>query len=209
MDIKALAAKWQKKWDDAKIFESKEDPSKPKYYVLEMFPYPSGSGLHMGHAFNYIIGDIFARFKRMNGFSVLYPMGYDSLGLPAENAAIKQGIHPRDHVEKAIANFILQQKALGLSYDWSRMIKTHDSTYYKWDQWFFLKMFEKGLAYKKNSPVNWCSECKSVLANEQVHDGKCWRHENCKVEIKQLEQWFFKTTEYAEDLYDSLDTLEH
>ena len=206
MDLNKIAQKWQKKWEEAKIFEVKES-SRPKFYVLEMFPYPSGSGLHMGHAFNYTIGDIFARFKRMNGFNVLYPMGYDSLGLPAENAAIKEGINPKDYTEKSIKNFIKQQKSLGLSYDWTRMVKTHDPSYYKWDQWIFLKMFEKGLAFKKKAAVNWCPKCNSVLANEQVHDGKCWRHKDCSVEIKQLEQWFFKITDYAEELYDNIDKL--
>ena len=207
MDLNKLAQKWQKKWEEAKIFEAKEDPKKEKFYCLDFFPYPSGSGLHMGHAFNYTIGDIYARFKRMNGFNVLYPMGYDSLGLPAENAAIKEGINPKDYTEKSIKNFIKQQKSLGLSYDWTRMVKTHDPSYYKWDQWIFLKMFEKGLAYKKKSAANWCPKCNSVLANEQVHNGKCWRHKDSDVEIKQLEQWFFKITDYAEELYDGIDKL--
>jgi leucyl-tRNA synthetase len=153
-----------------------------------MFPYPSASGLHMGHALNYSIGDIFARFKKMQGFNVLHPMGFDSFGLPAENAAIKQGEHPKKYTEIAIKNYIKQMKALGLSYDWSRMIKTSEPDYYKWDQWIFLKMFEKGLAYQKQSPVNWCSKCNTVLANEQVHNGKCWRHEDTEVEVKTLKQ---------------------
>ncbi|MFA5992579.1 MAG: leucine--tRNA ligase [Candidatus Pacearchaeota archaeon] len=201
-----IEKKWQKKWEQDKIFEVKEGKGK-KYYVLEMFPYPSGDGLHIGHAFNYIIGDIYARFKRMSGFNVLYPMGYDSLGLPAENAAIKAKIHPREYTEKAVANYIRQQKELGLSYDWNRMVKTHDPEYYKWDQWIFLKLFEKGLAYRKKAPVNWCPKCDTVLANEQVHGGKCWRHEDTDVEIKHLEQWFFKITEYANELYDKVDSL--
>jgi len=207
IDFAFIEKKWQKEWEENKIFETKEDIKKKKFYILEMFPYPSGSGLHMGHAFNYIIGDILARFKRMQGFNVLYPMGYDSLGLPAENAAIKEGIHPYDYTEKAIKNFIRQQKELGLSYDWSRMIKTHDSSYYKWDQWIFLKMFEKGLVYRKKAPVNFCPKCNTVLANEQVHDGKCWRHQDTKVEIKHLDQWFFKITEYADELYEDISKL--
>src|SRR3989344_2692178 len=173
-NFKAIEKKWQEKWEKAKCFEVKEGKKK-KYYVLEMFPYPSSQGLHMGHALNYTIGDIFARFKRMNGFNVLYPMGYDSLGLPAENAAVKAGINPREYTESSIKYFSKQQRALGLSYDWTRMFWTHNPDYYKWDQWIFLKMFEKNLAYKKKSPVNWCPKCKTVLANEQVHNGKCWR----------------------------------
>ncbi len=202
IDFQKLDEKWQKKWESAKSFEVEVDKKKPKFYLLEMFPYPSGHGLHMGHAFNYTIGDIFSRFKIMNGFNVLHPMGYDSLGLPAENAAIKEGTHPKDYTENSIKNFIRQQKALGLTYDWSRVLKTHDEEYYKWDQWIFLKMFEKGLVYKKKSPVNWCPKCNTVLANEQVHDGKCWRHEDTKVEVKHLEQWYFKITDYAEELSD-------
>ena len=207
VDFKTIEQKWQKRWEDSGIFKVQMDPEKPKYYVLEMFPYPSGSGLHMGHAFNYTIGDIFARFKRMKGFNVLYPMGYDSLGLPAENAAIKAGVHPKEYTEKSITNFIKQQKALGLSYDWSRVVKTHDPSFYRWDQWIFLKMLEKGIAFRKKAPVNWCPECNSVLANEQVHDGKCWRHTSTDVEIKHLEQWFFRITDYAEELYDNIDSL--
>jgi len=205
----AIEKKWQKKWEASKAFVAKEKKGKKKFYVLEMFPYPSGSGLHMGHAFNYTISDILARFKRMNGFNVLYPVGYDSLGLPAENAAIKNKVHPKAFTEKSIKNFMKQQKELGLSYDWTRLSMSHDPNYYKWDQWIFLKMFEKGLAYKKKSAVNWCNKCNSVLANEQVHNGKCWRHEDTDVEVKDLEQWFFKTTEYADELYESIKTLEN
>jgi len=207
-NFKKVEEKWQKKWEDKKIFQVKENKKK-KFYVLEMFPYPSGSGLHMGHALNYIIGDIYSRFKRMSGFNVLYPMGYDSLGLPAENAAIKAGIHPKKYTENSIENFIKQQKGLGLSYDWDRMVKTSDPDYYKWDQWIFLKMYEKGLAYRKKAPVNWCSKCNTVLANEQVHNGKCWRHKDTGVEIKQLEQWFLKITNYAEELNSKIDSLKN
>ncbi|RLJ09507.1 MAG: leucine--tRNA ligase, partial [Candidatus Aenigmatarchaeota archaeon] len=199
--------KWQKAWEDNKVFEDGENSNKPKYYVLEMFHYPSGRGLHTGHAFNYSIGDIYARFKRMKGFNVLYPMGYDSFGLPAENAAIKAKSHPKEFTEKAIKNFIKQQKALGLSYDWSRMIMSHKPDYYKWDQWIFLKMYEKGLVYRKKAAVNYCSKCKTVLANEQVHDGKCWRHKDTDVEIRFLEQWYIKITDYAEELLKGIDEL--
>ena len=208
INFSRIEKKWQARWQEKKIFEVLEKPKLKKFYVLEMFPYPSASGLHMGHAFNYTIGDIFARFKRMKGFNVLYPMGYDALGLPAENAAIKASSHPKKFTDEAIHNFIKQQKALGLSYDWSRMIKTCDSEYYKWNQYFFLKFYENGLVYRKKAPVNWCSKCDTVLANEQVHSGKCWRHKDTDVEIKHLEQWFIKTTKYADELLEMVDKLE-
>jgi leucyl-tRNA synthetase len=207
INFKKIEKKWQDKWESNKIFEVKENKKK-KHYVLEMFPYPSGSGLHMGHALNYTLGDIFARFKRMQGFNVLYPMGYDSLGLPAENAAIKEKQHPKTFTNNSINNFIKQQKALGLSYDWSRLIKTSDPEYYKWNQYFFLKFLENDLVYRKKAPVNWCKKCNTVLANEQVHNGKCWRHETQKVTIKHLEQWFIKTTKYADELLEKVDNLE-
>ncbi|MBS3126028.1 leucine--tRNA ligase [Candidatus Woesearchaeota archaeon] len=207
LDFDGITKKWQKQWEKAGIFEVKKNPKRKKYYVLEMYPYPSGSGLHMGHARNYCIGDAFARFKRMNGFNVLYPMGYDSFGLPAENAAILAKSHPKIFTEKAIATFIQQQKGLGLSYDWSRMFASHMPEYYRWDQWIFLKMYEKGLVYRKKSVVNWCPKCSTVLANEQVHNGKCWRHEDTPVEVKDLEQWFLKITDYAEELLKGIDTL--
>ncbi len=207
IDFKKIEKKWQKVWADNEVFEAKEIEKKKKFYILEMFPYPSSSGLHMGHALNYTIGDIFARYKKMQGFNILHPMGFDSFGLPAENAAIKAKSHPKKFTEEAIKNYIKQMKNLGISYDWSREIETHKPEYYKWDQWIFLKMFEKGLVYKKKSPVNWCPECNTVLANEQVQGGKCWRHEETNVEIKHLEQWYLKITEYAEELYDSLNKL--
>jgi leucyl-tRNA synthetase len=208
INFKAIEKKWQKRWAEAGIFETGDDDPREKFYVLEMFPYPSGSGLHMGHAWNYTIGDILARFKIMSGFNVLHPMGYDALGLPAENAAIEAGEHPEDYNKKSIANYIKQQKALGLSYDWSRMVSTDDPKFYRWDQWIFLKMFEKGLAYQKESAVNWCPECNTVLANEQVHDGKCWRHEDSSVEVKHLKQWFFRITDYADELYEGLNDID-
>jgi len=167
-------------------------PKRPKFYLMEMFPYPSALGLHLGHALNYTIGDILARFKRMNGFNVLYPMGFDSLGLPAENAAIKVGKHPKPYTAQAIKNYIKQMKDLGLSYDWSKLVNSMEPEYYKWNQLFFLKFLEKGLAYRKKSAVNWCPKCNTVLANEQVVNGCCWRHEETEVEIKHLEQWFLK-----------------
>jgi leucyl-tRNA synthetase len=207
INFSEIEKKWQQRWKEKGSFVAVDGSKKEKYYVLEMFPYPSGSGLHMGHAWNYTIGDILARFKMMMGFNVLHPMGYDSLGLPAENAAIEAGQHPEDYTNKSIPNFIKQQQAIGLSYDWDRMISSHDPSYYKWDQWIFLKMLEKGLAYQKTSAVNWCRKCNTVLANEQVHDGKCWRHDDVEVEVKHLKQWFLKTTEYADELYDNLDNM--
>ncbi len=206
-DFKKIEKKWQKKWAEKKTFEVKEDSKKQKFYLLEMFPYPSAAGLHMGHGLNYTIGDIYARFKRMNGLNVLYPMGYDSLGLPAENAAIKAGTLPKKYTQNSIKNFMKQQNALGLSYDWSRIVNTSDSNYYKWDQWIFLKMLEKGIAYRKKSAVNWCDSCKTVLANEQAQGGTCERCKS-KVKMKQLEQWFFKITDYADELLDKIDELD-
>ncbi len=208
MDFAKIEKKWQNLWEEKKAFQVKENSKKKKFYVLEMFPYPSGSGLHMGHAFNYTIGDVFARFKRMQGFNVLYPMGYDSFGLPAENAAIKNKTHPKEYTEKAIANFIKQQKSLGLSYDWDRMIKTSSPEYYKWNQYFFLKFYEKGLIYRKKGNVNWCPRCETVLANEQVQNGFCWRHPEQEVATKQLEQWYIKTTDYAEQLLKEIEKLD-
>ena len=204
-DFKAIEEKWQKKWEDEKIFAIKEDTSKPKYYALEMFPYPSGN-LHMGHVRNYSIGDVVARYKTMQGFNVLHPMGWDSFGLPAENAAIKNGTPPADWTWANIDNMREQLKRLGFSYDWDREVATAKEEYYKFTQWMFLKLFEKGLAYKKKSFVNWCPSCQTVLANEQVVNGKC---ERCKSEVgkKDLEQWFFKITDYADRLLDDIDKL--
>ncbi|TFF98348.1 MAG: leucine--tRNA ligase [Promethearchaeota archaeon] len=203
---KKIEVKWQKRWEKDKIFEAKKDPKKPKYYVLEMYPYPSGK-LHMGHLRNYTIGDCFARYKRMSGFNVLYPMGYDSFGMPAENAAIDHGANPEEWTDKNIDTMKNQQKRIGLSYDWTREIYSHNPAYYKWDQWFFLKMFEKGLAYKQESYVNWCNTCATVLANEQAQGGKCWRCNN-DVEQKFLTQWFLKIRDYAEELLDGLNTVD-
>ncbi len=207
VDFSKIEKKWQGKWARDGIFMVENDPKKPKMYVLEMFPYPSAAGLHMGHIRNYSMGDAYARFKRMNGFNVLYPMGYDAFGLPAENAAIKHNTQPKEYTEKAIAGIKKNQKAMGLSYDWTRELATCYPEYYKWNQWLFLRMLEKGLAYKKKAPVNWCPGCETVLANEQVNDGKCWRCEN-EVEEKQIEQWFLKITQYADELLDGLKTLD-
>lgn len=194
-----------KKWQAQNLYQIKEDEAKPKCYVLEMFPYPSGK-LHMGHVRNYTIGDTYARFLRMNGVNVLYPMGYDSLGLPAENAAIKHGVHPETWTLEKIREMREQQLRLGFSYDWSREVITCLPEYYRWNQWFFVKFFEKGLAYKKEAPVNWCKTCGTVLANEQVENGKCWRCKN-EVEKKNLNQWFFRITAYADELLKDIEKL--
>jgi leucyl-tRNA synthetase len=203
-DFSKIESKWQERWEKARIFRVSEDPKKRKFYVLEMYPYPSAAGLHMGHIRNYAMGDAYARFRRMQGFNVLYPMGYDAFGLPAENAAIEKGVHPKKYTESAIAGIKKNQKALGLSYDWSREIATCYPEYYKWNQWFFLQMLKKGMAYKKEAPVNWCPKCATVLANEQVEDGKCWRCES-EVEEKLIEQWFFRITQYADELLEDID----
>jgi leucyl-tRNA synthetase len=202
-----IEAKWQKRWESARVFEVEADSAKPKYYVLEMLPYPSGT-LHMGHMRNYTIGDVVARVKRMRGFNVLHPMGYDSFGLPAENAAIKNHTHPRTWTNNNIAEFQRAFRRFGFSYDWRREISTCEPEYYRWNQWFFLRMLERGLAYKKKSRVNWCPKCCTVLANEQVINGFCWRHEDTQVEVREIEQWFLKTTAYSEQLLDDLKLLE-
>jgi leucyl-tRNA synthetase len=204
----AIEAKWQKRWAEARIFETEADPAKPKYYVLEMLPYPSGT-LHMGHMRNYTIGDVVARVKRMRGFNVLHPMGWDAFGLPAENAAIQNNTHPRVWTNNNIAEFQRALRRFGFSYDWRREISTCEPEYYRWNQWFFLRMLERGLAYRKKSRVNWCPKCCTVLANEQVvNGGYCWRHEDTLVESREIEQWFLKTTQYAEQLLDDLKELE-
>jgi leucyl-tRNA synthetase len=203
----AIEAKWQKRWADARVFETEADPSKPKYYVLEMLPYPSGT-MHMGHMRNYTIGDVVARVKRMRGFNVLHPMGWDAFGLPAENAAIQNKTHPRVWTNNNIAEFQRVLRRFGFSFDWRREISTCEPEYYRWNQWFFLRMLERGLAYRKKSRVNWCPKCCTVLANEQVKNGYCWRHEDTLVESRELEQWFLKTTAYAEQLLDDLTLLE-
>jgi leucyl-tRNA synthetase len=203
-----IEAKWQQRWAEARVFETEADPSKPKYYVLEMLPYPSGT-MHMGHMRNYAIGDVVARVKRMRGFNVLHPMGWDAFGLPAENAAIKNNTHPRVWTNNNIAEFQKTLRRFGFSYDWRREISTCEPEYYRWNQWFFLRMLEKGLAYRKKSRVNWCPKCCTVLANEQVvNGGYCWRHEDTLVETRELEQWFLKTTAYSDQLVDELKELE-
>jgi leucyl-tRNA synthetase len=205
-DFSKIEKKWQKKWEESKIFKVKEDSKKDKFYCLEMYPYPSEK-LHVGHLRNYSIGDCFSRYKRMRGFNVLYPMGYDAFGLPAENAAIKNKVDPEKWTRANIETIKKQQQSMGLSYDWDRQIQSCDKEYYKWNQWIFLKFYENKLAYREKAYVNWCPECNTVLANEQVHDGKCWR---CHSEVKQeeLEQWFFNIRKYADELLEGLKDLE-
>jgi leucyl-tRNA synthetase len=206
-DSQRIEAKWQKVWEEQGAFHADDgDPSRPKYYLLEMLPYPSGT-LHMGHMRNYTIGDAVARYKWMCGFNVLHPMGWDAFGLPAENAAIKNGTHPRDWTNLNIQEFRRVLKRFGFSYDWRREISTCEPEYYRWNQWFFLRMLEKGVAYRKKSKVNWCPDCLTVLANEQVIDGFCWRHETTQVEQKELEQWFLRITQYSEELLDDMAGL--
>lgn len=200
-----IEEKWQGHWEATETFRVFEDPNKPKYYLLEMFPYPSGK-IHIGHVRNYTIGDVVARYKRMRGFNVLHPMGWDAFGMPAENAAIDRGIHPAAWTRENIAHMKKQLKRMGFSYDWTRELATCEPDYYRWEQLFFLWMYGRGLAYKKGSVVNWCERCRTVLANEQVEAGLCWR---CSSEVEQkfLDQWFFRITDYAEELLDHCDRL--
>jgi leucyl-tRNA synthetase len=204
-DPQKVELKWQKYWAEKGLYKTKADPSKNKFYCLEMFPYPSGE-IHMGHARNYAIGDVIARYKRICGYNVLHPMGWDAFGLPAENAAIKHSVHPAEWTYKNIHYMKKQLNRMGLSYDWERELTTCSPEYYKWNQWLFLKMFQRGLAYRKHSFVNWCPSCTTVLANEQVIDERCWRCENIVVQ-KELEQWFLKITDYAEELIKECDEL--
>src|SRR5688572_21601067 len=207
MDYKPqeLDKKWQQRWASSRAFEVEVDPSRPKFYCLEMFAYPSGHA-HVGHVRNYIIGDVMARTKRMRGYNVLHPFGWDAFGLPAENAAIKNGIHPEVSTRSNIAHMKGQLQRLGISYAWDREIATCDPEYYKWNQWLFIRMFEKGLAYRRKSSVNWCPVDNTVLANEQVVDGGCWRC-GSPVETRDLEQWFFRITAYADELLDATAKL--
>ncbi|HEV3513317.1 MAG TPA: leucine--tRNA ligase [Candidatus Sulfotelmatobacter sp.] len=207
-DAQRVEQKWWARWQqDASLYAAEPASGKKKYYVLEMLPYPSGA-LHMGHVRNYAIGDALARYMWMNGYNVLHPMGWDSFGLPAENAAISNNTPPREWTLHNIANMKAQMKRLGFAYDWSREVTTCLPEYYRWNQWFFLKLYEKGLVYRKKSKVNWCPKCATVLANEQVVNGCCWRHEDTMVEQRELEQWFVRTTQYAEELLRDLDKLQ-
>jgi leucyl-tRNA synthetase len=205
-DPQKIEAKWQKRWAEARLFDADPDPGRKKYYVLEMLPYPSGD-IHMGHVRNYSIGDALARYQWMQGYNVLHPIGWDAFGLPAENAAIKHQRHPSEFTFSYIDRMRGQLKRLGISYDWRREIATCVPEYYRWNQWFFLRMYERGLAYRKRSRVNWCPVCETVLANEQVVNGCCWRHEDTPVVQRELDQWFLKITAYAERLLEDMKTL--
>ena len=206
-DHQTIEMKWHERWNDSSLYAAEENSSKPKFYVLEMLPYPSGQ-LHIGHVRNYAIGDALARYKRMRGFNVLHPMGWDAFGLPAENAAIKNNRNPYEWTMFNVENMKRQHRRMAFSYDWSREIATCEPEYYRWNQWFFLKMLERGLAYRKKALVNWCPECGTVLANEQVVDGCCWRHEATPVEQRELAQWFLRITSYADDLLGAIKELE-
>src|SRR5688572_9233427 len=203
LDFKQNDAKWQARWEEAGVFRAREDGVGKKSYILDMFPYPSGAGLHVGHPEGYTATDIVARYRRMHGDDVLHPMGWDAFGLPAENYAIKHGVHPAKTTAAAMENFRRQIKAIGLSYDWSREISTCDPTYFKWTQWIFLRLFERGLAYQANVPINWCPSCRTGLANEEVKAGVC---ERCgtAVERRDMKQWLLKITAYADRLLDDL-----
>ena len=203
--FREIEAKWQRAWEESKQFKVIEDPTRSKFYCLEMFPYPSGR-IHMGHVRVYAIGDLLARYKWMRGFNVLHPMGWDAFGLPAENAAIENGVHPAVWTYENIKNMRSQLRRMGISYDWDREVTTCDPSYYRWEQLVFIRMFERGLAYKKRSVVNWCPSCQTILANEQVEGGRCWRCDS-EVEVKEVEGWFFKITDYAEELLDWCDRL--
>jgi len=205
-EILKLEEKWQKIWDEQKIFKVDLDDKKEKYYVLEMFPYPSGK-IHMGHVRNYTIADVIARFKMAQGYNVLHPMGYDAFGQPAENAAIKNDTNPSKWTYSCIDQMRAELKRMGFSYDWDRELATCDKEYYRWNQWIFLKMVERGLAYKKASPVNWCPSCETTLANEEVIAGECWRCNSAVIQ-KDLDQWYLKITEYNEKLLNDLKQLE-
>jgi leucyl-tRNA synthetase len=205
-DFNRIEAKWQKVWEAHGAFAVGEDPARPKYYCLEMYPYPSGK-IHMGHVRNYSIGDVVARYLTMRGFNVLHPMGWDAFGFPAENAAFEHEVHPAKWTTDNIAYMRSQLRRMGFSYDWSREVACCDPSYYRWNQWFFLKLLERGLAYRGRAPVNWCEVCQSVLSNEQAEGGVCWRHTDTPVVQKDLEQWFLKITAYVEELLGDLESL--
>ncbi len=206
-DAQSIEKKWQDKWYSSDVFKADDHSDKPKKYILDMFPYPSGAGLHVGHPESYTATDILSRYYRMNGYNVLHPMGWDAFGLPAENHAIKTGIHPKDNTADNIENFRRQIKSLGFSYDWSREINTSSPEYYRWTQWWFQFLYKNGLAYKKSAKVNWCDKCQTVIANEQVVNGNCERCDSPVIQ-KDLEQWFFKITEFSQDLIDGLENID-
>ena len=208
---KDIEPKWQKIWDETGVYTTDLDSSKPKYLAMSMFNYPSGAGIHIGHAMNYTISDVKARFKRQQGFESYHPVGWDAFGLPGENYAIKTGVSPQESMANIIPGYHKQYKAMGWSNDWEKEIATHLPEYYKWTQWIFVKMFEKGLAYQDSRMQWWCESDNTVLANEQIVDGKCWRHDGPDdplVEKKEVKQWFFKITEYADELLEATDALD-
>ena len=205
-DFETVEQKWQERWAGGNVFASRQDSGKDKFYMLEMLPYPSGE-LHLGHVRNYSLGDSIARYKRLSGFSVLHPIGWDAFGLPAENAAVKHNVQPEDWTLQNIAQMKEQCLRLGFAYDWDREIATCLPDYYRWNQWFFLQMYKEGLAYKRRGNVNWCEKCQTVLANEQVVDGCCWRHDDTAVELRELDQWYLRITDYAEELLQALDDM--
>ena len=206
-DPQEIETRWQARWAGEELYRAEQSTEKPKFYVLEMLPYPSGT-LHMGHVRNYAIGDALARYKWMRGFNVLHPMGWDAFGMPAENAAIKNNRHPNEWTRANIAHMKKQHQRFNFSYDWSREVATCDPEYYRWNQWFFLRMYERGLAYRNKAWLNWCTQCNTTLANEQVINGRCWRHEDEVVEQRELEQWFLRITDYADDLLKDISQLD-
>jgi leucyl-tRNA synthetase len=206
-----IEPKWQQVWDDKQIYKADLTSDRPKYYAMSMFNYPSGAGIHIGHAMNYTISDVMARYKRQAGYESYHPVGWDSFGLPAENFAIKTGISPQESMAKIIPSYHTQYKAMGWSNDWSKEVATSDPRYYKWTQWIFEQVYKAGLAYQDARMQWWCTKCQTVLSNEQVIDGKCWRHDGADdplVEKKEVKQWFFKITDYAERLLDATDELD-
>src|SRR3989344_5254636 len=205
-DHKQIEAKWQKSWEETGLYKTTEDATKKKCYVLDMFPYPSGVALHVGHPKGYIATDVYSRFKRMNGFNILHPMGWDAFGLPAENYAIKNKVHPSLAVDKNIATYKEQLSKIGFNYDWDREINTTDPSYYKWTQLIFLQLFKKGLAYESNEPINWCPSCQTGLANEDLEGGKCERCGSV-IEKRPLRQWVLKITKYADRMLDDMDEV--
>ncbi|HEY9093481.1 MAG TPA: class I tRNA ligase family protein, partial [Candidatus Cryosericum sp.] len=206
-DFHEIEPRWQDRWEADKAYHTEDTSKKQKLYCLDYFPYPSGDGLHVGHCRNYIPTDVISRYYRMKGYNVLHPMGWDAFGLPAENEAIRLKKNPREITQRNTANFKRQLKLLGTSYDWDREINSSEPEYYRWTQWFFLLLYKRGLAYQKESEQWWCPNCKTVLANEQVIEGRCWRC-GTPVEKKKLKQWFFKITDYADRLADDLDTVD-
>src|SRR6202045_2503814 len=207
-DPQTIEPKWRDEWERTDLYLTREDPARPKFYVLEMFPYPSGDGLSVGHLHNYVPCDVIGRYKRMSGYNVLHAMGWDAFGLPAEHAALLKGLHPKKTVPRYAANFKRQLKLVGCAYDWTREINSSTPEYYRWTQWFFLLMLKRGLAFRATGSQWWCEKCRTILANEQVVNGCCWRHSDTPVTKKDLEQWFFRITAYADRLVDDLEEID-